>query len=91
MRVLFYLMTLNSAVNPWIYMIFNPNLVEALCNACCGGNCCREVQLDFTPEIGELHMVLASEVTFDLGIELNDLNYPGTHVHIASNSHFGGL
>ena len=46
MRVLFYLMTLNSAVNPWIYMIFNANLLEALCNACCGGggggggNCC---------------------------------------------------
>ena len=39
MRVLFYLMTLNSAVNPWIYMIFNANLVEALCNACCGGYC----------------------------------------------------
>ena len=41
MRVLYYLMTLNSAVNPWIYMIFNPNLVEALCNVCClGGFCC---------------------------------------------------
>ena len=30
-------------------------------------------------------------VTSDLKIELSDLNYPGIHVHIASNSHFGGL
>ena len=27
---IFYLMTLNSVVNPWIYMIFNSNLVESL-------------------------------------------------------------
>ena len=28
--VLHYLMTLNSVVNPWIYMLFNKNLVESL-------------------------------------------------------------
>eukprot|EP00095_Tigriopus_kingsejongensis_P010910 snap_masked-scaffold348_size200312-processed-gene-1.4 protein:Tk10910 transcript:snap_masked-scaffold348_size200312-processed-gene-1.4-mRNA-1 annotation:"vasopressin v1a" len=32
---LFWLLTLNSVVNPWIYMFFNVNLVEALCRACC--------------------------------------------------------
>ncbi len=32
---LFWLLTLNSVVNPWIYMFFNANLVEALWNACC--------------------------------------------------------
>ena len=26
----------------------------------------------------------------DLRIELNDLNYPDIHVHVAYNSHFGG-
>ena len=36
-------------------------------------------------------MVMASEVKFDLGIELSDLNYPDIHVYIASNEHFGGL
>ena len=34
---------------------------------------------------------LALAVTSDLKIELSDLKYPGIHVHIASNSHFGGL
>ena len=40
MTWLFWLLTLNSVVNPWIYMFFNANLVEALWNACCvcGGN-----------------------------------------------------
>ena len=33
----------------------------------------------------------ASEITSDLGIELSDLNYPGIHMNIAFNSHFGGL
>ena len=38
-------------------------------------------------------MVMASEVKFDFGIELSDLDYPDIHVHIASNEHlnFGGL
>ena len=31
------------------------------------------------------------EVKVDLGIELSDLNYPGIHVHIACEGHFGGL
>ena len=30
MAILFYLMTLNSVVNPWIYLMFNANLVESL-------------------------------------------------------------
>ena len=34
---------------------------------------------------------MALEVTSDLGIKLIDLNYPGIHVYIASNSHFGAL
>ena len=29
-------------------------------------------------------MVMTSEVKFDLGFELCDLNYPDIHVHIAS-------
>ena len=37
MTWLFWLLTLNSVVNPWIYMFFNVNLVEALCRACCPG------------------------------------------------------
>ena len=32
---LFWLLTLNSVVNPWIYMIFNVNLVESLARVCC--------------------------------------------------------
>ena len=31
------------------------------------------------------------EVKFDLRFEISNLNYLGIHVHIASNSHFGGL
>ena len=34
---------------------------------------------------------MTSEVKADLRIELSDLNYPGIHVHVASNSHVGGL
>ena len=34
---LFWLLTLNSVVNPWIYMIFNVNLVESLYRVCCPG------------------------------------------------------
>jgi hypothetical protein len=32
---LFWLLTLNSVVNPWIYMMFNANLVESLCHIFC--------------------------------------------------------
>ena len=32
---LFWLLTLNSVVNPWIYMMFNVNLVESLYRVCC--------------------------------------------------------
>ena len=34
---------------------------------------------------------MASEVTFDLRFEISNLNYPGIHMHVAPNSHFGGL
>ena len=34
---------------------------------------------------------MASEFTFDLRFEISNLNYPGIHVHVAPNSHFGGL
>ena len=34
---------------------------------------------------------MTSEVKVDVRIELSDLNYPGTHVHVASGGHFGGL
>ena len=34
---------------------------------------------------------MASEVKFDLRIEINNLNYHGIYVHVASNYHFGGL
>ena len=34
MAILYWLMTLNSVVNPWIYMFFNVSLVETLWNAC---------------------------------------------------------
>ena len=34
---------------------------------------------------------IASEVKFNLGFEISNLNYPGIHVHVAPNSHFGGL
>ena len=34
---------------------------------------------------------MASEVTFDLRFEISNLNYHGIHVHVAPNSHFGGL
>ena len=34
---------------------------------------------------------MASKFTFDLKIEITSLNYLGIHVHVASNSHFGGL
>ena len=34
---------------------------------------------------------MASKFKFDLGIEIRNLNYSGIHVHVASNSHFGGL
>ncbi len=37
MNFLFWLLTLNSVVNPWIYMVFNANLVESLSKICfCG-------------------------------------------------------
>jgi hypothetical protein len=35
---LFWLLTLNSVVNPWIYMMFNANLVESLCHLFCRAN-----------------------------------------------------
>ena len=34
---------------------------------------------------------LTSEVIFDNKIEVWNLKYPDIHVHIASDSHFGGL
>ena len=38
---LFWLLTLNSVVNPWIYMMFNANLVESLLHIFCRGcDCC---------------------------------------------------
>ena len=35
MIILYYCMTLNSVVNPWIYMMFNCNLVESLRHLLC--------------------------------------------------------
>ena len=35
MMILYYCMTLNSVVNPWIYMMFNYNLVESLRHLLC--------------------------------------------------------
>ena len=32
-----------------------------------------------------------SKVKFDLRFDISNLDYPGIHAHIASNSHFGGL
>ena len=38
MRFLFWIMTLNSVVNPWIFMMFNTHLVDSLkrlfCQSC---------------------------------------------------------
>ena len=34
---------------------------------------------------------IASEVIFNLGFEISNLNYPGIHVHVASNGHLHGL
>ena len=34
---------------------------------------------------------IASEVKFDFRFEISNLIYPSIHVHVASNSHFGGL
>ena len=34
-------------------------------------------------------MKMAPEVKSDFTFELSDFDYPGNHVHIASNSHFG--
>ena len=31
------------------------------------------------------------QTSYDLRFEISNLDYPGIHVHIASNSHFGGL
>ena len=36
-------------------------------------------------------MAIILEVIFGLRFEISNLNYPGIHVHVASNSHFGGL
>ena len=36
-------------------------------------------------------MIMASEVRYDHGIELSELNYPDIHVPVAHNNHFGGL
>ena len=36
-------------------------------------------------------MIMASEVRYDHGIELSELNYPDIHVPVAYNNHFGGL
>ena len=40
---------------------------------------------------GSFGLKMTSEVNADLRIELSDLNYPGTHVHVASGGHCGGL
>ena len=34
---------------------------------------------------------IASEVKFNFRFEISSLNYPGIHVHVASNGHFHGL
>ena len=34
---------------------------------------------------------IASEIIFNLGFEISNLNYPGIHVHVASNGHLHGL
>ena len=34
---------------------------------------------------------MASEVKFDLRFELSNLDYPGIHVHVASNIHIVDL
>ena len=36
-------------------------------------------------------MAMIFEVIFGLRFEISNLNYPGIHVHVVSNSHFGGL
>ena len=33
---------------------------------------------------------IASEIKFNLGFKISNLYYPGIHVHVASNGHFGG-
>ena len=38
-----------------------------------------------------VQILVASKAQFDLRFETSNLDYPGIHVHIASNSHFGGL
>ncbi|XP_054157379.1 oxytocin receptor-like [Oppia nitens] len=35
--IVMLLSSLNSTVNPWIYLLFNPNLMKALQNFCCCG------------------------------------------------------
>ena len=34
---------------------------------------------------------MASNFKFDLRLKIRNLHYPGIHVHVASNSHLGGL
>ena len=36
-------------------------------------------------------MMVVSETNFDLRFEFSNLNYPGSYVHVASNSLLGGL
>ena len=36
-------------------------------------------------------MMVVSEANFDLRFEFSNLNYPGTCVHVVSNSRLGGL
>ena len=36
-------------------------------------------------------MMVVSEANFDLRFEFSNLNYPGTYVHVVSNSRLGGL
>ena len=47
--------------------------------------------LSILPRINILMASMASEFKFDLRFEISNLNYPGIIVHVASNSHFGGL
>ena len=36
-------------------------------------------------------MMVVSEANFDLRFEIRNLKYPGTYVHVVSNSPLGGL
>lgn len=54
MKFLFWLLTLNSVVNPWIYLAFNANLVESLRRLWCG-NAPPSGCTDLRPTNGRRH------------------------------------